>query len=111
MTFCHSSSVILATVLSIVMPALFTRMSTRPCWSITSASTRRQSSAWAMLPSCTVIRPPGKSAVMLATNFWDVFVAVPVSGRHVRPRPAKARPMAAPMPRVPPVTNATRPWT
>src|SRR5271165_5381134 len=39
MTLCQSSSVILATVRSIVMPALFTRMSTRPCFSITSCAT------------------------------------------------------------------------
>ena len=36
MTLFHSSSVILATVLSIVMPALLTRMSRRPWRSMTS---------------------------------------------------------------------------
>ena len=67
-TFCQSSSVILATVRSIVIPALFTRISSRPCCSMTSRSTRRQSSGSPMLPSCTVIRP-GYSADMLSMNF------------------------------------------
>ena len=42
------------TVLSMVMPALFTRMSSRPCCSMTSATARRQSSPMPMLPWCRV---------------------------------------------------------
>ena len=49
-TLCQSSSDIFSTVLSIVIPALLTRMSSRPCCSITSATVRRQSSAEPMLP-------------------------------------------------------------
>ena len=49
-TLYQSSSVIFSTVLSIVMPALLTRMSRRPCASITSWIVRRQSSAEPMLP-------------------------------------------------------------
>jgi hypothetical protein len=36
--------------LAVVIPALLTRMSRRPCCSITSPTVRRQSSAEAMLP-------------------------------------------------------------
>ena len=49
-TLYQSSSVIFSTVLSIVMPALLTRMSRRPCCSITSLTVRRQSSAEPTLP-------------------------------------------------------------
>ena len=49
-TFSQSSSPIFSTVLSLVMPALLTRMSSRPCWSITSAIVRRQSSGEPTLP-------------------------------------------------------------
>jgi hypothetical protein len=40
-TLCQSSSVSLSTVLSIVMPALLTKMFSRPLVSITSRTTRR----------------------------------------------------------------------
>ena len=49
-TLCQSSSVSLSTVLSMVMPALLTRMSSLPCCSMTSPITRRQSSAEPTLP-------------------------------------------------------------
>ena len=49
-TLSQSSSVILSTVLSEVMPALLTRMSRRPWWSMTSCTVRRQSSAEPTLP-------------------------------------------------------------
>jgi hypothetical protein len=42
MTLVQFSSVILATTRSMVMPALFTRMSSRPGCSMTSRTTRRQ---------------------------------------------------------------------
>jgi hypothetical protein len=54
-TLCQSSSVSLSTVLSMVIPALLIKMSNRPCRSITSATTRRQSSAEATLPWWTEI--------------------------------------------------------
>src|ERR1700694_1735495 len=53
-TLYQSSSVIFSAVLSIVMPALLTRTSSRPCCSITSAIVRRQSSAEPRLPWCTL---------------------------------------------------------
>jgi hypothetical protein len=49
-TLYQSSSVILKIVLSEVMPALLTRMSRRPWWSMTSCTVRRQSSAELTLP-------------------------------------------------------------
>ena len=49
-TLYQSSSVSLSAVLSIVMPALLMRMSSRPCCSMTSSITRRQSSAEPTLP-------------------------------------------------------------
>jgi hypothetical protein len=50
MTLYQSSSVIFKAVLSIVIPALLTRMSSLPCCSITSPTVRRQSSAEPTLP-------------------------------------------------------------
>jgi hypothetical protein len=50
MTRSQSSGDILRTVLSMVMPALLTRMSSWPCWSSTSEMTRWQSAATPMLP-------------------------------------------------------------
>ncbi len=49
-TLYQSSSLIFRTGLSLVIPALLTRMSRRPCSSITSSTTRRQSSAEPTLP-------------------------------------------------------------
>ena len=49
-TLYQSSSVIFSTVLSIVIPALLTRMSSLPWASITSETVRRQSSAEPRLP-------------------------------------------------------------
>jgi hypothetical protein len=49
-TLYQSSSVIFSTVLSIVMPALLTSMSSRPCCSVTSLIVRRQSSEEPTLP-------------------------------------------------------------
>ena len=69
MTRCQSSSVILATVLSMVIPALLTRMSRRPCCSMTSRTTRRQSSGSPMFPWWRVIVRPGYSALISAGNF------------------------------------------
>src|SRR3954454_14249462 len=69
-TFCQSSSDILKTVLSLVMPALFTRMSSRPWRSRTSLTVRRQSSAEALLD-----RPPalaGGADVALVRRRLDV---------------------------------------
>jgi hypothetical protein len=39
------------------------------------------------------------------------LVIVPEAGRDLRSWSASSWQMAAPMPRVPPVTSATRPWT
>src|SRR5665213_2039282 len=52
-TLCQSSAVILRTVLSTVIPALFTRKSIRPNRSSTSATTRAQSSVESTRPWCT----------------------------------------------------------
>jgi hypothetical protein len=57
-TLYHSSSVIRSAVRSIVMPALLTRMSRRPCCSITSRTVRRQSSAEPTLPWWIVAAAP-----------------------------------------------------
>jgi hypothetical protein len=62
----QSSSVIFSTVRSTVIPALLTRMSSRPCCSITSEIVRRQSSADPMSPRCTEVLLSGK----LSRNCW-----------------------------------------
>ena len=54
-TLCQSSSLILKTVLSTVMPALLTRMSSRPWRSSTSLIVRRQSSGMPMFPWCVEV--------------------------------------------------------
>src|SRR4030095_7524208 len=64
----QSSTLILRTVRSMVMPALLTRMSRRPCWSNTSSMTRSQSAAipllpWRMVaPSCSAAKDRGVCA-------------------------------------------------
>ena len=81
-TLCQSSSVIFSTVLSIVIPALLTRMSSRPCCSITSATVRRQSSAEPMLPWWALpFRPSWAS--LLDERLGRLAVAA-VAGRDVR---------------------------
>jgi hypothetical protein len=62
-TLYQSSSVIAATVLSIVIPALFTRMSSLPCVSITSAMVRRQSPAEPTLPRWAEAEAPWRRVV------------------------------------------------
>src|SRR3954453_13245934 len=69
MTRSQSSTVILRTVLSRVMPALLTRMSRRPWVSRTSWMTRSQSSAEPMLPWCA------GAGVGFAEAVGDVFAA------------------------------------
>ena len=97
MTRRQSSSVIFSTVRSAVIPALFTRMSRRPCWSITSAIVRRQSSADPMSPRCTVARLMGAMGLQGAvrgrpvrTTRSDKAVPCPLDrvNRHFQaPRP------------------------
>ena len=67
-TLYQSSSLILSTVLSIVIPALLTRMSRRPCCSITSLTVRRQSSAEPTFPWWIEAFSP--SLPRLSTNDW-----------------------------------------
>lgn len=57
------SSAILSTGLSMVMPALLTRMSSRPWRSRTSSTVRRQSSAEPMFPRWTLASTPFSSSV------------------------------------------------
>src|SRR6266566_2311228 len=104
----QSSSPILATVLSMVIPALLTRMSRRPCCSMTSRTTRRQSSGSPMFPLWTVI-VPGYSAFMSSVNFSAASCCRQYPAATCAPSWARRWLMAAPMPRVPPVTRATRP--
>src|SRR5438094_797080 len=103
----QSSSPILATVLSMVIPALLTRMSRRPCCSMTSRTTRRQSSGSPMFPLWTVI-VPGYSAFMSSVNFSAASCCRQYPAAMCAPSCARRWLMAAPMPRVPPVTRATR---
>ncbi len=107
MTRSQSSSPILATVLSMVIPALLTRMSRRPCCSMTSRTTRRQSSGSPMFPLWTVI-VPGYSAFMSSVNFPAASCCRQYPAAMCAPSWARRWLMAAPMPRVPPVTRATR---
>src|SRR4051812_35363519 len=84
-------------------------MSSRPCWSTTSATVRRQSSGDPMSPRCTVDRLSGKSSVMVrqkvsAASWLPLYPAATSA-----PCAARLRQIAAPIPRVPPVTKATRP--
>src|ERR1700730_8180603 len=106
-TLYQSSSVIFRTVLSIVIPALLTRMSRRPCWSITSPTVRRQSSADPMLPWWRLpFRPLPVSPLMnVSAVSWSRLEPAATSA----PCSARLWQIAAPIPRVPPVTNATRP--
>ena len=108
-TRCQSSSPIFATVLSIVMPALLTRMSSRPCRSMTSPTTPRQSPAEPMLPSCTVNGRPGYRSARPAWNCAALSWCRQYPAATAAPAPASCLLIAAPMPAVPPVTRATRP--
>ena len=91
-----------------VIPALLIKMSSRPCCSITSLTTRRQSSGEATLPRCVLTDAENRSAKSLANcSARSTFPLKPAA--IVAPCEASSSDMAAPMPRIPPVTSATRP--
>ena len=91
-----------------MMPALLIRMSSRPCCSITSLTTRRQSSGEATLPRCVLTDAENRSAKSLANcSARSTFPLKPAA--IVAPCEASSSDIAAPMPRMPPVTSATRP--
>src|SRR6185503_4186330 len=107
-TLCQSSSVSLRIVLSMVMPALLIKMSSRPCCSRTSFTTRRQSSGEATLPRCVETGAEKRSAKSFANcSARSTFPLKPAA--IVAPCEPSSSDMAAPMPRIPPVTSATRP--
>src|SRR4051794_981222 len=94
-------------VRSTVMPALLTRMSRRPCCSRTSWIVRWQSSQSPTLPWCTLMSAPSRlssSAKLCARSAFEEKPAATTA-----PSSANRRLIAAPIPRVPPVTRATRP--
>ena len=73
-TLCQSSSVIAATVLSMVMPALLIKMSRRPCSSITSAIVRRQSPDEPTLPRCAEADAPwGRVFANRSATNWSAL--------------------------------------
>src|SRR3954463_13536479 len=89
------------------MPALLTRMSSRPWRSRTSLTVRSQSSGLPMLPWCVEVsisalaRSAQRRSAASESRLWPAAMFAPWI--------ASARQIAAPMPRVPPVTRATRP--
>ena len=94
-TLYQSSSVIFSTVLSIVIPALLTRMSSRPWRSITSSIVRRQSSAeptlpWWMLASTPCSRELGEERARRARRHGRSPAATiaPCSAKLLRDRAA-----------------------
>src|SRR4051812_32104713 len=89
------------------MPALLTRMSRRPCWSSISWTVRWQSSQSPTLPWCRLMSAPSpfsSSAKLFSRSSLDEKPAPTTA-----PSSASDRVIAAPIPRVPPVTSATRP--
>ena len=91
-----------------VMPALLIKMSSLPCCSMTSLTTRRQSSADATLPRW-VVTGVGKRSAKSAANSLGLPRLAAVPAAMTAPSAARHSEIAAPMPRVPPVTRATRP--
>ena len=73
MTWSHSRGSILRTVLSMVIPALLTRMSTCPCRSRTSLKTRRTSSLWPTLPWWMLT--PRSAYLSANSRAWSCLVA------------------------------------
>ena len=82
MTRPQSSSVILSTVRSAVMPALLTRMSSRPWRSMTSSTVRLQSSFEATLPWWTLALDAGLEE--LVEELLGLLLVAAVAGRDVR---------------------------
>src|SRR5674476_982955 len=109
-TVFHSSTDIFMAILSMVIPALLTRMSILPCSSRTSWTTRRQSSGRETLPWWTLARPwPAKSSSSSLRNCSARSRLPLYPAATDAPWLARLLQIAAPMPRVPPVTRATFP--
>src|SRR5450759_707555 len=109
-TVFQSSMDIFMAILSMVIPALLTRMSILPCSSRTSWTTRWQSSGRETLPWWTLARPgPSKSRANSLTNCSARSRLPLYPAATEAPWLARLLQMAAPIPRVPPVTSATRP--
>src|SRR5664280_2435991 len=90
-------------ILSMVIPALLTRMSILPCWSSTSWTTRRQSWGLDTLPWWMLARPgPSKSRSNSLTN-RSAFSRSPLYPAATEaPWLARLLQIEAPIPRVPP---------
>src|ERR1035437_3696412 len=109
-TVFQSSMDIFMAILSMVIPALLTRMSILPCSSRTSWTTRWQSSGRETLPWWTLARPgPSKSRANSLTNCSARSRLPLYPAATEAPWLARLLQTAAPIPRVPPVTSATRP--
>ena len=102
MTCCHSFSFILIRILSCVMPALFTNTRGSPTLALTSSMNA------SMLPVSVTLStrpwPPWGDSASAIPEAPASLVAVPTTIKPAWPRLAA---MAAPIPRLAPVTMAT----
>src|SRR5258708_6748058 len=107
-TACHSAAVYSCGCLRILLPALLTRMSSRPNFATVSLISPRQAPS---LQTSTLVdaafapRPASSftAALLLAASRPAIITAAPAW--------ASPRAMPSPMPPLPPVTIATRPGT
>ena len=85
MTLSQSSTVIFRTVLSTVMPALLTRMSSCPCRSRTSPMVRTQSSLEPMLPWWTLASTPWPRSQFASKAQWADLDVLCLTAMHKDP--------------------------
>ena len=90
------------------IPALFTRISNGPTCSSTHATPRAASASLVTSNATLWTRPGAKSAAIAASAAFSRSALIPFS-TTVAPASANARANALPIPRLDPVTRATRP--
>jgi hypothetical protein len=71
MTACHSASINCSGGLRIEVPALLTRISSRPNYATASATKLRQASAWVTSAATKILRPPRAPIVSSAARAFS----------------------------------------
>src|SRR5690349_17489963 len=105
-TVCHSATVYCSGCLRIDMPALLTRMSSRPCAFIVFAIRARHDSSFSTSTGMALALAPAFSICLTASAF---LAASRPATTMVAPARAMPSAMPRPMPPLPPVTTATLP--
>src|SRR6516165_4830099 len=102
---CHSAALSMSGDLRMLMPALLTRISRRPCRAVALSISARQEVSLVTSTSVNSAWPPARAMLCTAVS---PFLALRPASTTVAPADARPSAIPSPMPPLPPVTIATR---